>query len=67
MGLGLFMRKGRLTESLHAGLLVLSVPKTHVCSRVFANFGGHLLVQNELDSAQLGVSFGVSNVLFRAL
>ena len=33
----------------------------------FSNFGGHLLVQNELVGAQLGVSFGVSSVLFRAL
>ena len=33
----------------------------------FPNFGGRLLVQNALVGAQLGVSFGVSNVLFRAL
>jgi hypothetical protein len=32
----------------------------------FCNFGGHLLVQNELVGAELGVSFGVSTVLFRA-
>ena len=64
MGLGLLMRKGRLAESLHASL---SVPKATVFSNVFANFGGHLLVQNELVGAELGVSFSVSAVLFRAL
>ena len=33
----------------------------------FSNFGGHLLVQNELVGAELGISFGISSVLFRAL
>ena len=33
----------------------------------FYDFGGHLLVQNDLVGAELGVSFGVSNVLCRAI
>ena len=33
----------------------------------FCEFGGHILVQNELVCAELGVSFGVCSVLFRAL
>jgi hypothetical protein len=37
MGLGLFMRKGRLAESLHASL---SVPKAAVFSNVFAILAG---------------------------
>ena len=64
MGLERFLRKGRLAESLHASL---AVPKSAVFSSVFANYGGLLLVQNDLVGAELWVSFGVSNVLFRSL
>jgi len=62
---GLFMhKKGGSQKSFHASPIVVKELCSLLC---FANVGGHLLVQNGLVSAKIGVSFGVSNVWFGAL
>ena len=64
MVLGPFLRKGRFAEIARSEL---HSSQTTCFVLISVHSGGRLLDQNRLCDANFEVSFGVSNVLFRAL